>query len=142
MSIADRSNPGRLQLTLVVLLLVLGGILWGGQAIGDPSARSIAIAVWWVASFSLPLLPGMRWTMGPIYIGARRAKWRRLTIYFAVGFSLFGPAVALLSTEIVVLWIVAGVLLLVNLLWAVCGLRFLAYGRFSGVSPADQGSRV
>jgi hypothetical protein len=142
MSVADRSNRSRFQVWLVVLLLVLGGILWGGQAIEDPSARSITIAVWWVASFSLQLVPGMRWTMGPIDIGARRTKWQRLTIYFAVGFFLFGIAVALLSTEIVVLWVVAGALLLVNSLWAVYGLRFLVYGRISGIESAGGGSAL
>jgi len=80
--------------------------------------------------------------MWPIDLGARRTKWRHLTIYFAVGFSLFGPAVALLSTEIVVLWVVAGALLLVNLLWAVYGLRFLAYGRISGIEHAGGGSAL
>jgi hypothetical protein len=125
---------------MVVLMLLAGGVLLGSRAIEDPSASSIGIAVWWQASFSLLLLPGMRRSLGPMDASARRTKWQRFLLYFAVGLSLFALAVVLLSTESIVLWVVASALLLASLLGNIYGLRLLAYGRIFRVGHAEQGS--
>jgi hypothetical protein len=121
-------------------MLAAGVYLWGGRAIEDPSAHNVTLAVWWLAIFSLLLIPGMRRSMGTMSPAARRTQWQRLLLYFAVGVSLFGLAAVLLSTESVVLWVIASALLLVSLLWSVYGLRLLAYGRISSIEPADGGS--
>lgn len=78
----------------------------------------------------------MRRKMGPMNEAARRTKWQRLLIYFGLGLSVFGLAVVLLSTESVVFWVVASVLLFVSWLWNLFALRLLAYGRIHGIEPA------
>jgi hypothetical protein len=71
---------------------------------------------------------------------ARRTKWQRFLLYFAVSLSVFALAVVLLSTESIVLWVVASALPLASLLWNIYGLRLLTYGRIFGVEHAEQGS--
>ena len=128
---------------LMLLLAVTGGLILGSQAIGDPSALSIALAVWWLTSMSLLLLLGMPWEIGRLDIAGRPAKWLfLLAIYFGVGLSLFGLAVILLSIESVVLWVVASAVLTASLLWNLYALRFLAYGRIPRIEPASGGSAL
>lgn len=78
--------------------------------------------------------------MGPMSEVARRTKRQRLLLYFGVGFSISGLALLLLSTETVVLWVLASALLLASLLWNVFALRLLAYGRIRGIEGAERGT--
>jgi len=112
-------------------LLVFGGYLMGGRALADPSPVTIAIAVYCLAAFSLLLLMGIRRIipMRTWNAAERKTRWRRLLIFFGVGFSLFGLALVLLSSEAVVLWVVASALLLASLLWTLFGSLLVLYGR-------------
>lgn len=132
----------------ILLLGVGGGLLWVGWAVGEPSTRTIAVAVWWLVLYLVFFfaLPGLDQDRKPISEPARRQKWLsllRLLLYFAVGAALVGIATALLTSDSVVLWIVATLLLVLSILWIVpYRWRVSFYGRLSRIEPGGGGSAL
>jgi len=131
----------RLGILLPGLIL---GFLFVGWAVGDPSARTIGFAVWWLLlqSAFFFALPGLELDRKSISEAVRRQKWRnlmRLLVYFALGLTLVGIATALLTSESVVLWIIASLLLVMSIFWIVpYGWRLSFYGRISRAERAEQ----